>query len=166
VSGLLAVTSRSNRTAWAKNWPPSWVLPSFFCGAENWPLVHAVSGRASVADVLQHRLFVSLIMAFSIFEWSVQTGRTSGRRAALVFPAVCAAGGALLLTHSHSLGNIKEDLLVEVSHIRLAILGVTAGWARWLELRLASDRPRYVLAWIWPVCFVLIGAVLLNYREG
>jgi len=23
-----------------------------------------------------------------------------------------------------------------------------------------------VLSWIWPVCFVLIGAVLLNYREA
>jgi putative copper resistance protein D len=169
--GLLAFTSRSNRAAWAKNWPLAFLGLAVFlflrADPENWPLGPRSFWQSfAVADVLQHRLFVLLIIAFSIFEWSVQTGRTSGRRAALVFPAVCAAGGALLLTHSHSLGNIKEELLVEVSHIPLAILGVTAGWARWLELRLASDRPRYVLAWIWPVCFVLIGVVLLNYPEG
>jgi hypothetical protein len=52
-----------------------------------------------------------------------------------------------LLTHSHSLGNIKEELLAELSHIPLAIFGVTAGWARWLELRLTGS-PRRVSAWI------------------
>jgi putative copper resistance protein D len=83
----------------------------------------------------------------------------------LVFPAVCAVGGALLLTHTHSLSNIKEELLVELSHIPLAISAVAAGWSRWLELRLADPR-RQIPAWIWPFCFILIGAVLLNYREA
>jgi hypothetical protein len=41
---------------------------------------------------------------------------------------VCAIGGALLLTHSHSLGNIKEELMAELSHSALAIFAVTAGW--------------------------------------
>ncbi len=51
-----------------------------------------------------------------------------------------------------------------MSHTPMAVLGVMAGWSRWLEIRLPSkDRP--VAAWIWPVCFVLIGAALLNYRE-
>ena len=86
-------------------------------------------------------------------------------RAALVFPAVCAIGGALLLTHSHPLGNIKEELLAELSHVPLGILGVAAGWSRWLELRL-SDGPRWLMAWIWPVSFVLIGLTLLNYHES
>ncbi len=106
-----------------------------------------------------------LIVAFAGFEWAVRTGRIAARRAGLVFPAVCAVGGALLLAHSHTLGNVKEELLAELSHIPLAILAVIAGWSRWLELRLAVPQRR-ALAWIWPVCFVLIGAVLLNYREG
>jgi putative copper resistance protein D len=82
-----------------------------------------------------------------------------------VFPLVCAIGGALLLTHSHALGNVKEELLAELSHVPLAILGVTAGWSRWLELRLPVEDRR-VFSWIWPACFVLIGAVLLDYRES
>jgi putative copper resistance protein D len=87
-------------------------------------------------------------------------------RAGLVFPVVCVAGGALLLTHSHSLGNIKEEFLAELSHIPLALLAVMAGWSRWLELRLGPGQFRAVARWIWPVCFVLIGAILLNYREA
>jgi putative copper resistance protein D len=77
-----------------------------------------------------------------------------------------AVSGALLLTHSHSLGNIKEELLAELSHIPLAILAVTAGWSRWLELRLPSEnRVRKAMARLWPVCILLIGALLLNYHE-
>ena len=78
---------------------------------------------------------------------------------------MCAVGGALLLTHSHSLGNIKEEFLAELSHIPIAILAVVAGWSRWLELRVPHQSKR-VLSWIWPVCFILIGALLLNYREA
>jgi putative copper resistance protein D len=70
-----------------------------------------------------------------------------------------------LLTHTHSLGNIKEELFAELSHIPLAIFAVAAGWSRWLELRLTIPQKR-VAAWIWPACLVLIGVVLLNYREG
>jgi putative copper resistance protein D len=40
-----------------------------------------------------------------------------------------------------------------------------AGWARWLELRLPGPE-RAVPAWIWPLCMVAIGLVLLLYREG
>jgi putative copper resistance protein D len=77
-----------------------------------------------------------------------------------------AVSGALLLTHSHTLGNIKEEVLAELSHIPLAILAVAAGWSRWLELRLPAENPaRNTLARLWPVCMVLIGAILLNYHE-
>ena len=86
-------------------------------------------------------------------------------RAGLVFPLVCAVGGALLLTHSHSLGNVKEEFLAELSHIPLALFAVMAGWSRWLEIRLPL-HPTRVLPWIWPTCFTLIGAVLLLYREA
>ena len=59
-----------------------------------------------------------------------------------------------------------EEVLAELSHIPLAILAVTAGWSRWLELRLPSEnQTRSVLARLWPLCIALIGVVLLNYRE-
>jgi putative copper resistance protein D len=78
---------------------------------------------------------------------------------------VCATAGALLLTHSHALANVKEEQLAELSHIPIAILGITAGWARWLELRLPPEDRR-IPALVWPVCFLLVGFLLLIYRES
>ena len=82
----------------------------------------------------------------------------------LIFPLLCAVGAALLLTHSHGTTNVREETLAELSHTPLAVAGVVAGWSRWLELRLPTE-DRAIPSWIWPLCFVIIGAGLLNYRE-
>jgi putative copper resistance protein D len=132
---------------------------------ETWPLGdEGLWESLRDPEVVQHRIFVLLIIAFAIFEWRVRTGRAKSPKAAYVFPLITAAGGLLLLTHSHALANVKEQLLIEWTHLPLALLGITAGWARWLELRL--DPPqRWLPAWIWPICFTLIGPLLIFYRE-
>jgi copper resistance protein D len=108
---------------------------------------------------------VLLVIALAIFEWRVQTGRVATERARLIFQLVAVAS-ALLLAHSHSLGNIKEEVLAELSHAPLAVLGIVAGWSRWLELRLPSEnKVRDSMTWLWPTCLLLIGLLLLNYRE-
>ena len=116
-------------------------------------------------EVLQHRFFVVLLIVFALFEWRVRVGGLRRSRAALVFPFITATGGALLLTHSHALSNIKEQLLIEITHVPLALAGITAGWSRWLELRL-DGRASRIAAWIWPAAFVVVGVVLLIYREA
>ncbi len=167
--GLLAVLARSG-ARWARHWPLVFLgLAAFLflrADPENWPLGPRSFWQSfAVAEVLQHRIFVLLIVIFAVFEWGVRNGKIASRVAASVFPAVCALGGALLLTHSHSLRNVQEELLAELSHIPLAILAVAAGWSRWLELRLPAPLQR-APGWIWPTCFVLIGMVLLNYHES
>jgi copper resistance protein D len=171
VMGLLAIVASNGKKSWASNWPLAFFGLSAFLflrsDPETWPL-GPVGFWATLADpeVLLHRFFAVLVIALAIFEWRVQTGRASSGRAQLIFPVLIGVSGALLLTHSHSLGNLKEELLAELSHIPLAILAVTAGWSRWLELRLpAENQTRNVVARLWPLCFVLIGVVLLNYRE-
>jgi putative copper resistance protein D len=94
----------------------------------------------------------------------VRRQKLEGSSLSLIFPLMCAIGGAVLLTHSHGITNIKEEALVELSHVPLGLFAVVAGWARWLEIRLPAENRR-IPAWIWPACFVLIGAGLLNYRE-
>jgi putative copper resistance protein D len=169
--GLLALLAQLGGAAWARNWPLIFLTLSVFLvlrsDPETWPL--GPSGFwVSMTDpeVLLHRIFALLVAALAIFEWRVQTRRVASPNVRLVFPVLVAIASALLLTHSHSLGNIKEEVLAELSHAPLAILGITAAWSRWLELRLPSgNRIRPVLAGIWPVCFLLIAATLLNYRE-
>jgi putative copper resistance protein D len=169
--GLLALLAQLGRAAWARNWPLIFLALSVFLvlrsDPETWPL--GPSGFwVSMTDpeVLLHRIFALLVAALAIFEWRVQTGRVASTNVRLVFPVLVAVASALLLTHSHSLGNIKEEVLAELSHAPLAILGITAAWSRWLELRLPPEnRATYAMARLWPVCFLLIGMALLNYRE-
>jgi len=168
--GLLALGERSGYAKWARNWPLLFLALAGFLflrsDPETWPLGD-IGLIESLRDpeVVQHRIFVLLIIGFAIFEWRVRTGRTASPRAALAFPLITALGGALLLAHSHAVINAKEQLLIELSHVPLALLGVAAGWARWLELRLDPPAGR-IAAWVWPVCLVLVGLVLLNYREA
>ena len=167
--GLLALIYRSGRAPWARNWPLLFIGLGVFlllrADADVWPLgPKGFFESLKNAEILQHRLAVLLIFAFAAFEWGVETGRLTSHRAALVFPAVCALGGGLLLTHSHSLTNVREELLAEMSHVPLALFGIAAGWARWLELRLPKQDRRIPGA-VWPVCFSMVGVVLLLYRE-
>jgi putative copper resistance protein D len=169
--GLLALIAQVGRVSWTRNWPLIFLALSVFLilrsDPETWPL-GPVGFWVSLTDpeVLLHRIVALLVVGLAVFEWRVQTGRVASTGSYLVFPILVAVASALLLTHSHSLGNIKEEVLAELSHAPLAVLGVTAAWSRWLELRLpAEDRARFAMAGIWPVCFLLIGVVLLNYRE-
>jgi copper resistance protein D len=170
--GVLALLSRNKYFRWARIWPLMFLGLAVFlflrADPENWPLgPYGFWASFSSPDVLQHRLAVVLIIVFAIFQFRVETNRVKSQAAALVFPAVCALGGALLLTHTHALSNVKEELLVELSHTPLAIFAVIAGWSRWLEIRLPESNPqRKYMAWVWPVCFIAIGLILMNYHEA
>lgn len=169
-AGVLAVLSRFQRMRWARYWPLAFIGLGVFlllrADPENWPLgPNGFWESFAAADVAQHRLFVLLICGFAFFEWGVQTGKLKSSHAALAFPLVCAVGGALLMTHTHALSNIREELLIELSHILLAIFAVIAGWSRWLELRLLGPGRR-IAGGIWPPALMMVGVVLLLYREA
>jgi len=170
--GILALLSRSRYFSWAKIWPLTFLLLAVFlffrADPENWPMgPNGFWESFAVTDVLQHRAAVVLIIIFAIFQYRVETKRVKSMAAALVFPAVCAIGGVVLLTHTHALSNVKEELLAELSHTPLAIFGIVAGWSRWLELRLPEDdQASKYLAWVWPVCFILVGMILMDYHEA
>jgi len=168
--GLLAILSRFGNLRLARHWPLAFLGLAVFlllrADPENWPLGPSGFWESfTTADVAQHRFFVLLITLFAVFEWKVQTKPSSSQKTALAFPLLCAAGGALLLTHTHALTNIKESLLAELSHVPIALLGVAAGWTRWLELRLPGDGGD-TAGRVWPVCFLLVGVVLVLYREA
>ncbi len=167
--GALAVLARTGHAKWAENWPLLMIGIAIFIflrgDPECWPL-GPKSFWTTWADpeIFQHRAAALLCLAFAVFELRVRRMTSQGGILPLIFPVICAAGAALLLTHSHGSANLKEEMLAELSHTPMAVLGVIAGWSRWLELRLPPE-DRTIPSWIWPMCFVLIGAGLLNYRE-
>jgi len=167
--GLLALLARTGKAPWAEYWPLLLIGIAIFiflqADTECWP-VGWKGFWACWADpeVFQHRMAALVCVGFAVFELRVRQQQKENDRMAMVFPLMCALGGAVLLTHSHAITNVKENLLVELSHVPMGIIAVFAGWARWLELRL-PEKDRAIPSWIWPACFVLIGAGLLNYRE-
>lgn len=174
-AGIFALLARLKRMAWARNWPLLFIALAVFivlrADPEAWPLgPRPFWASFAEADVLEHRFFAVLITAFAIYEWAVQTGRVRAMKAALVFPTMCAVGGAVLLTHSHALGNVKDEMLAEMTHTPIALLGATAGMSRWLELRLSREDREWkvakVASWFWPICLILVGIVLMDYRES
>jgi putative copper resistance protein D len=166
--GVLALLNQAG-LRWARHWPLVFVGLSAFLlvrsDPEVWPL-----GQIGLIDslhdpeVVQHRAFALLPLLFGLFEWGVRTGRLRGRLK-YVFPLVCAGGGALLLTHNHTIANVKDALLIEFTHTPLALAAIVAGWARWLELR-TPGRVAASAGWVWPACFVVIGLLLVFYREA
>ena len=167
--GLLALLARTGKAPWAEYWPLLLIGIAVFifllADTECWP-VGWKGFWACWADpeVFQHRVAALVCVGFAVFELRVRKQKKDNDPWAMVFPLMCALGGAVLLTHQHAISNVKENLLVELSHVPMGVIAVFAGWARWLELRL-PEKDRAIPSWIWPMCFVLIGAGLLNYRE-
>jgi copper resistance protein D len=167
--GLLAVLARTGKAPWAEYWPLLLIGIAIFiflqADTECWPVGWKGFGACwADPEVFQHRMAALACLAFGCFEARVRKQRKENDPLALVFPLMVAVGGSVLLTHSHAIANPKENLLAELSHVLMGVLAVFAGWARWLELRL-PEKNRAIPSWIWPVCFVLIGGALLNYRE-
>ena len=153
--------------------------------ARHWPLLFLVIGGAIIIrsdpeswpigpkgffealadpEVFQHRVVGLLLFPFGLFEWAVRTGRLKTERTALIFPILCAVGAGLLLVHNHTLTDVKERFLIEFSHIPMGLFGVMSGWLRWLEIR-GSGRARQIAGLLWPVCFSMVGLLLIFYRE-
>ena len=167
--GLLAVC-QGGGVRWAHHWPLLFLGLAVFLLIRNdpgaWPLgPQGFWEGFAYPEVLQHRIFVLLVVVFGIFEWAVRTGRFHSRGWALIFPVLCAVGGGLLLTHSHASLNLKDEYLIEVTHAPLGVLAMIVGWGRWLELRLSPPEAR-IPSQIWPVAFTLVGVLLIIYRES
>jgi putative copper resistance protein D len=170
VMGILVLLEKTGKAPWARHWPLLLIVLAGFLflrsEAESWP-----TGSLSLADSLrdpefiQHKAFMVLMTGFAGFEWSVRNQVMRNGWAKYVFPLICALGGMMLLTHSHSIANVKDLLLLEMTHMPLAVFAIWSGWTRWLELRLADGRAKVIAGWLWPTFFCLTALTLLLYRE-
>jgi copper resistance protein D len=167
--GLLALLERAG-LRWARHWPLVFLGLAVFLflrsDPEVWPMGHeGIFESLRDIEVLQHRFFVLLTIGFAYSEWQVSLGRWKSPWARLIFPLGCAVGGAALLTHSHQIANVKDALLIELTHTPLALFAIASGWARWVQLR-SDGRLSRAAGWVWPASFVVVGLILLDYREA
>lgn len=124
LSGPTLFRTRCRSLHWAILWPPVWA--SFREGS--FPFEKGSGSRGGELPPLAGAAFVRGKVAML-----PGPGRATSAGTRLVFSMLIAVSGALVFTHSHSLGNIKEEVLAELSHITLAILAVMgasrAGWS-------------------------------------
>jgi putative copper resistance protein D len=168
--GALALLHQTGRAPWARHWPLIFlglaVFLFFRSDPGTWPIGPVGFWESNLyPEVLQHRIFLLLVVIFGIFEWRVRTGRLKGPGYALIFPLLCAVGGGLLLTHSHASLNLKSEFLIEVTHAPLGLFGILVGWGRWLELRLTPAEER-LPARLWAGSLLAVGLLLFFYRES
>jgi putative copper resistance protein D len=167
--GLGALLQRTTSIRSMRHWPllffPFWLFLLVFAQPTGWPLgKRGFIESLWAADVLQHRLGTLFVVVLGVFEWRVQTQNSQKKELRSVFPILCFLGGALLLSHSHSLFPDKSAYLIEVSHNAIGILAVLIGAGSWLELRLSGYISR-IAGYFWPICFMLLGYVLFVYKE-
>ena len=82
-----------------------------------------------------------------------------------VFPMLAAAGGLLLLTHSHAAFEPKSYYLIQVTHTTMGGLAVLMAVARLLELRLPAPGNRVAGA-VSNLAMLLVALVLVFYQEA
>ena len=169
--GVLALLEHDQRTApVVRHWPLLFLLLAGILvirADENaWPL-GPVGFFESLRDpqITQHKLIIVLIAAFAIFEWRVRLKRFKADWLAFIFPLITGASAAFLLTHyGHTDG--KGEVLIAISHTPVALLGIVAASARWLEIRLEGQPAARIGGLVWPAAFILSGILLLLYREA
>jgi len=165
--GIFAMLDRVGKVRFARHWPLLFVLLALFIPLFTEPTGFGNEGfweTLIIPEVLQHRLATLLVAGLALFEWSVRTGRLAQTRWSLVFPLLCLAGSALMLTHTHNVFAVKSAFLIEISHNAIGILAVCVGVGRWLEIRLPKPTNR-LPGFLWTACVILVGFVLFFYRE-
>lgn len=162
---ILALVERLGTFAWARQWPLMFVgfsvLIFVFANPDHWPL-GPIGFPASLqnTEVVQHWLAAGVVFGMGWFEWKTRT--QSVKWESFVFPILCMVGGLMLLTHSHGLTELKQEFLIQSTHVTMGLLGVLMGCARWLELRLPIPYSR-LAGMLSLLAMGLVGFVLLFY---
>jgi len=170
VMGVLALASMAKWLPWGRHWPLGFVGLALFLlfrsDPETWPIGPVGFWESSFNDatVLQHNMSAMIAATIGTMEWRVRTVRNISKKITYIYPFLCMAGGILLLTHSHSAFELKDEFLIQLSHTTMGMLAVLMACTRWLELRLEPPVSRY--AGVASLVFmILIGAILGFYRE-
>jgi copper resistance protein D len=167
---LYALIGFATGADWGRHWPLGFVALALFiflrasANEGTWPF-----GTAPVAEVgaegIQHRIAAVLVLAIGLVEWRARAGRRPGGPLAYVFPALGAAGGVLLLAHSHTAFELKTSFLVQVTHSTMGAFAGLMVVARWLELRMVPPSRRVAGAAA-SAAMLIIALILLFYREA
>jgi putative copper resistance protein D len=169
-TSLFALVALAWGTGWDRHWPLGFVALAVFVylrAAANegaWPFGPTPLWHID-AEGLQHRMAAGLVLALGLVEWRARAHVLRVTALPYLLPVLAAAGGILLLTHSHAAFQSKASFLVQVTHSTMGALAAFLAAARWLELRLTPPAGRWA-GMAASLAMVAIALVLVFYREA
>jgi hypothetical protein len=172
---VLMQTDLEKRFQWTTYvWPATFLTSGVFLlvwsDTELWPFGHRpwIEALRNNPEVRQHKTYAVLLLVLGILEWLRTSGTLRAAWSRWVFPATAVVGSVLLLFHEHGGGMLGPNHMVVMERIRNEHLSFAAvGFAIGLTNVLAGKRGawRGAFARVWPVLMVVLGVLLLFYRE-
>jgi hypothetical protein len=155
-------------------WPACFLLAGIFVfvwsDTELWPFGHRqwLEALQNNREVLQHKTFAVLLLALGIIEWQRARGVLKAAWSAWVFPVIAIVGSVILIFHQHEGGMVGEHHMetmarIHSEHLSYTISGLGIGLAKGLSEMKA--RSAAIFGKIWPALMVLLGILLIFYRE-
>ncbi len=113
-------------------------------------------------------MFAVLLIILGTIEWKKARGALNAAWSYWVFPSVAVIGSLLLIFHHHEGGMVGEHHMetmqrIQAQHMSYLMCGLGIGLANGLsELR---PRSAGIFRKIWPTLMILLGILLMFYKE-
>lgn len=155
-------------------WPFCFLVPGIYLlilsDTEIWPFgdQNLFTLLRTDTQVLQHKIYSLILLAIGWIELQRMRGKIRGAWAAFVFPALALFGAVMLFFHPHGIGghgpaHMAAMQKVQAQHIWFGIVGVGIALAKLLaELHWT---PKAIFGRVWPSLMMVLGALLLVYKE-
>lgn len=155
-------------------WPLCFLLAGIFVlvwsDTELWPFGHRqwLEALQNNREVLQHKTFAILLLALGAVEWQRVRGTLVAAWSAWVFPLAAIFGSVVLIFHQHEGGMVGPHHMETMARIQTQHLGYTACGLGIGLVKGLTESSRYIsaiTAKMWPSLLVLLGVLLMFYRE-
>jgi len=155
-------------------WPACFLLAGIFVliwsDTELWPFGHRqwLEALQNNREVLQHKTFAILLLGLGAIEWQRARGVLRSAWSAWIFPVIAIVGSIILIFHHHEGGMVGEHHMetmarIQSEHLSYTVAGLGIGLAKGLSEM--KSRSLAIFGKVWPILMVILGVLLIFYRE-
>jgi len=155
-------------------WPACFLLAGMFVlvwsDTELWPFGHRqwLEALQNNREVLQHKTFAILLLGLGAIEWQRARGVLRSAWSAWIFPVIAIVGSIILIFHHHEGGMVGEHHMetmarIQSEHLSYTVAGLGIGLAKGLSEM--KSRSLAIFGKVWPILMVILGVLLIFYRE-
>jgi copper resistance protein D len=155
-------------------WPACFLLSGIFLlvwsDTELWPFGPRpwLEALKNNPEVLQHKTYAVLLLALAAIEWHRARGVLKAAWSGWAFPVLAVGGSVLLLFHQHEAGmrvpnHLELMARIQSQHLSYSLVGISVGLTK--ALSDVETRWQGVFARVWPLLMMVLGTLLMFYRE-